>query len=58
MNDIDNKNIDTKSNPSVKELSEMTGKSKQVIYRLIKRLGRVPSVEEILNRQNGRPRKY
>lgn len=58
MNDIDNKNIGTKSNPSVKELSELTGKSKQVIYRLIKRLGRVPSVEEILNRQNGRPRKY
>ena len=58
MNDIDNKNIEPKSNPSVKELSELTGKSKQVIYGLIKRLGRVPSVEEILNRQNGRPRKY
>ena len=58
MNDIDNKNIEPKSNPSVKELSEITGKSKQVIYRLIKRLGRVPSVEEILNRKNGRPRKY
>ena len=43
---------------SVKELAQKTGRSTQVIYRLIKRLGRVPTVEEIQNRSNGRPRKY
>ncbi len=45
-------------NLSVKELAQRTGKSTQVIYRLIKKLGRVPTISEILNRPNGRPRKY
>lgn len=45
-------------NLSVKELAEKTGRSTQVIYRLIKKLGRVPTIEEIINRPNGRPRKY
>ena len=49
---------DVKENLSVKELAEKTGRSTQVIYRLIKRLGRVPTVEEIKNRPTGRPRKY
>lgn len=49
---------ENKKNLSVKELAERTGKSTQVIYRLIKKLGRVPTIPEILNRPNGRPRKY
>lgn len=49
---------ENKENLSVKELAEKTGRSTQVIYRLIKKLGRVPTIEEINNRPNGRPRKY
>lgn len=43
---------------TVKEMANKTGKSTVVIYRLIKRLGRMPTVEEVMNRKNGRPLKY
>lgn len=42
----------------VQELMEQTGRSKAIIYRLAKRLGRLPTVEEVINRPNGRPKKY
>lgn len=42
---------------SVAELAKMTGRSRVTIYKLCKRLKRKPTVEEILNRKNGRPPK-
>lgn len=42
----------------VEELARLTGKSSTVIYKLAKRLGRLPTIPEINNRKNGRPRKY
>lgn len=43
---------------TVEELAEKTKRSKVVIYKVAKRLGRLPTEEEVLNRQPGRPRKY
>ncbi len=43
---------------TVKELSERTGKCTAAIYNLCKKLGRMPTVEEVLNQKPGRPRKY
>lgn len=43
---------------NVKELAEQTGKSRVVIYRLCKRFGRLPTIEEINGRKNGRPLKF
>jgi predicted transcriptional regulator len=43
---------------TIDELAEKTGKSKVVIYKVAKRLGRIPTIEEVMNRQTGRPRKY
>jgi response regulator of citrate/malate metabolism len=43
---------------TIEELAKETGKSKVVIYKVAKRLGRIPTVEEIMNRQVGRPKKY
>lgn len=40
------------------ELASKTKRSKVVIYKLARKLGRVPTEEEILNRSVGRPRKY
>lgn len=42
----------------VQELMKLTGRSKTTIYKLASKLGRLPTVEEVLNRPNGRPRKY
>lgn len=42
----------------VQELMKITGRSKTTIYKLAAKLGRLPTVEEVLNRPNGRPRKY
>ena len=43
---------------SIKDLVAITGKSKSVIYALAKKLGRLPTIEEVINRPNGRPKKY
>lgn len=43
---------------SILEIAEATGKSKVTIYKLARKFGRVPTIEEVLNRKNGRPRKY
>ena len=43
---------------TIKELAEKTNRSVAVIYKVAKRLGRMPTIEEILNRKNGRPKKY
>lgn len=43
---------------TIDELVKITGRSRPVIYMLAKRLGRLPTVSEVLNRKNGRPRKY
>lgn len=43
---------------TVNELSIATGKSKVTIYKVARKLGRLPTVEEVLNRKVGRPRKY
>lgn len=47
----------------VKNLAEETGRSRVTIYKVMKELRakgieRLPTKEEILNRKNGRPRKY
>lgn len=42
----------------VDALVKKTGKSRSTIYKLAKRFGRLPTVEEVLNRKNGRPIKY
>lgn len=42
----------------VERLARLSGKSRTVIYKLAKRFGRMPTLEEIKNRKNGRPRKY
>lgn len=44
---------------TVKELVELGGKSETIVYRLAKRLGRLPTVEELkTERKPGRPKKY
>lgn len=44
---------------TVKELSEASGISKTTIYKLVKRLGRMPTIDEVMKeRPNGRPVKY
>ena len=43
---------------SVQYLSEKSGKSKTCIYDLAKKLGRLPTVEELNSQKKGRPRKY
>lgn len=43
---------------NVKELVEQTGKSRSTIYKLCKRFGRLPTIEEINGRKNGRPIKF
>lgn len=43
---------------TIKELVLITGKSKATVYNVAKAYGRIPTVEEILNRKVGRPRKH
>lgn len=43
---------------TVQLLSEESGKSKTTIYNLAKKLGRLPTVEELNNQKKGRPKKY
>lgn len=43
---------------TIKELAEATGRSKVAIYKTARQLGRLPTVEEVLKRKAGRPRKY
>lgn len=42
----------------VAELMRRTGKSEVTIYKVAKKLGRIPTAEEVVNRVSGRPRKY
>lgn len=49
---------DHKKKSPVQELMEKTGRSKTAIYTLAKKLGRLPTVEEVQNQKKGRPRKY
>ena len=39
-------------------LAEKTGRSRMTIYSLARKLGRLPTEEEVLNQKRGRPRKY
>ena len=43
---------------TVDELVKITGKSKVTVYKVARRLGRIPTVEEVMNRPVGRPKKY
>ena len=50
---------------TVIELAEKTGVSRTWIYEMCKRLGRIPTVDEVVNRKTnglmnkmGRPQKY
>lgn len=43
---------------TIDELAEVTGRSRVTIYKVARRLGRIPTIEEVLNRKNGRPKKY
>lgn len=42
----------------IEELAKKTNRSYVVVYKVARKLGRVPTEEEILNRKPGRPRKY
>lgn len=42
----------------IQTLSENFGKCKAAIYRLAKKLGRLPTPRELLDQKVGRPRKY
>lgn len=43
---------------TVKELAEASGKSRESIYKLARKLGRLPTLEEVIAVKMGRPRKY
>lgn len=45
---------------TVKSIAEKTGRSEAWIYMLCRKLGRLPTIEEVNNRKNrkGRPKKY
>lgn len=43
---------------TIDELAEVTGRSRVTLYKIARQLGRTPTIEEVLNRKNGRPRKY
>lgn len=43
---------------TIEELAKKTNRSRVTIYRVAKRLGRIPTENEVLNRKVGRPRKY
>ena len=44
---------------SVKELARITGKGQTTIYNLCKKLGRLPTIEEVQEvKPKGRPRKW
>lgn len=45
---------------TIKELCEKTGRSRTWIYTICKRLGRMPTIEEVeeLKNKKGRPKKY
>lgn len=43
---------------TVKELAELTGRSRTTIYNIARKLHRMPTVEEVLSVKMGRPRKY
>lgn len=42
----------------IKELAEKCKKSEMSIYRLAKKLGRLPTEQEVLTVKRGRPQKY
>lgn len=42
---------------TVKELAEATGKTPSAIYKMIEKLGRIPTLEEVKSVKNGRPPK-
>lgn len=42
----------------IQELALKTERSQVTIYKIAKRLGRIPTEEEVLSRKAGRPRKY
>lgn len=39
-------------------LADQTGKSRQAIYQLARKIGRIPTIEEILSQKPGRPPKF
>ena len=41
----------------VSELAKMTNRSEGQVYYLARKLGRLPTVDEVLNVKNGRPKK-
>ena len=43
---------------TIKEIAEITGRSYTCIWRLAKKLGRLPTIKEVQNRKNGRPLKW
>ncbi len=55
---INKKKYKDKNSLSANELAVITGRSRNAIYKLAKKLGRLPTIEEIVNRPNHRPPKY
>ena len=46
------------ANMTVKELATKCSRSEMTIYRWAKKLGRLPTEEEVLSAKKGRPQKY
>lgn len=48
-----------KEENKIEELMRLSGKCKATVYRLAKKFGRLPTVEELKSQKpTGRPRKY
>ena len=45
-------------NVTIVELARVSGKAKSTIYHQAKKLGRTPTLEEVLFTKKGRPKKY
>lgn len=43
---------------SIADIANITKRSKVTVYKLARKLGRIPTIEEVLKRKNGRPKKY
>lgn len=56
--DVIIKNNNRKPHSIIEKIALETNKSIQVIYKIANKLGRLPTNEEVLNRNCGRPKKY
>lgn len=43
---------------TIKELASVSGKTQMSVYNLAKKLGRIPTLDEVVSVKRGRPKKY